>query len=442
MNQLIPTWMKIRDSIKEVPEMLDRVGEATEGVPEMLKRVGKEGAQSWGDGFKEIAKNFGSLMTDAIVNGNWQNAFTALGSQVGSFLGTKIGASLAKNIGGLLGETVGAILPGIGALLGPLLDKVFGKLLKTEGKKVNDLRDAFINAAGGIEALNRKAVAAGMTLDALLKAKTVKDYEKAVAALNEELARTAELQGELAGLQAQLASRQVMDWQKAQELIEKYGGTLGNLGQQFTDAKAAADWKSIWDDWQTLIDMGADVGGVLVSMKDEIEKLVQTSLRIGTEIPAQFKPLIEELIRTGQLFDENGKAITDIAQLKFGAPLVSEVDKIIAKIDELISALTDHLIPALGSIPDKVNIKVGYEVDDFPDIPGRDRGGEGYASGTHGQFLDFGAGTLVTLHGRERVMTPGESGGGGVASPSISPSSRRSMGGKWRGIRFATCRVS
>ena len=177
---LIPTWRKIRDSIKEVPEMLDRVGEATEGVPEMLKRVGKEGAQSWGDGFKEIAKNFGSLMTDAIVNGNWQNAFTALGSQVGSLLGTKIGTSLATSIGGLLGETVGAILPGIGAMLGPLLDKVFGKLLKTEGKKVNDLRDAYV-AAGGDRRPERAAVAAGLTLDAFLQADTVEEYEKAIA---------------------------------------------------------------------------------------------------------------------------------------------------------------------------------------------------------------------------------------------------------------------
>ena len=32
-------------------------------------------------------------------------------------------------------------------------------------------------------------------------------------------------------------------------------------------------------------------------------------------------------------------------------------------------------------------------------------------------ILDFGAGTLVTLHGRERVMTPGESGGGGSSQP-------------------------
>ena len=36
---------------------------------------------------------------------------------------------------------------------------------------------------------------------------------------------------------------------------------------------------------------------------------------------------------------------------------------------------------------------------------------EGFASGTHGKFIDFGAGRNVRLHGRERIMTAGEEGG-------------------------------
>ena len=207
---------------------IDEAGDAKKKIEEL----GKAQAQSWAAGFQGIAKNFSTLMVDAITgSGNWKNAFVALGSQVGELIGSKVGASLGKAIGGTFGSVVSAVMPGLGSVLGPVIDKFWGWASKAEGRKVNDLRDAFISAAGGLAALNAKAAAAGTTLNALLRASTVKDYEAAVAALNTKLERTAQLQGELAGLQQQLADRQVLDWQRAQELIEKYGGTLGNLGQ-------------------------------------------------------------------------------------------------------------------------------------------------------------------------------------------------------------------
>ena len=120
--------------------------------------------------------------------------------------------------------------------------------------------------------------------------------------------------------------------------------------------------KQVIDDFETLEDMGADVGGVLAAMSDEISTLVQTSVKMGTEIPENMRPFIEELIRAGKLVDENGDAITDLGNLKFGAPLMSEVDKIIAKIDELIETLTKGLTGAFAAVgrthvPD---VEIGY----------------------------------------------------------------------------------
>jgi len=38
----------------------------------------------------------------------------------------------------------------------------------------------------------------------------------------------------------------------------------------------------------------------------------------------------------------------------------------------------------------------------------------GLQGGTHGQYVDWGAGTAVTLHGKERVVPEGEIGGGAI----------------------------
>jgi hypothetical protein len=357
------------------------------GVEDAARKAGQAAKERLADGLSKASDVMDQLSRVAEMSGHKTTA---------ALLSTASATAKAFASGGPWAAAI--------AFASGMLTTFADKLFKIEGKKVNDLRDAFVSAAGGIDTLNRQAVAAGTTLDALLRAKTVKDYEAAVAALNTKLEKTAALQGELATLQQQFADRSIMDWKRAEELIVKYGGTLENLGVQFMAAKQAASWKEVWDDWQTLIDMGADVSGVLVSMQDEIQALVQESMRIGTDIPAQFKPLIEDLIRTGGLFDASGKAITDITQLKFGAPLVSEVDKIVLAIDKLVAALTDHLIPTIGKIPSQVRVKVGYDYDPFAP-PDAGEGGWGqmpeFAAGGMG---NFGAGTLAMLHGKEAIV--------------------------------------
>ena len=82
----------------------------------------------------------------------------------------------------------------------------------------------------------------------------------------------------------------------------------------------------------------------------------------------------------------------------------------------------------MNNIPSGVTIDVGFHVDDLPDIriPGitvpldfdegsGDAGeGGGYQHGTGGRFLDFGAGTPVMLHGKERITPISEAGAEGA----------------------------
>jgi hypothetical protein len=176
----------------------------------------------------------------------WKAAGSSIGNLAGAELGKNLAATVSKNVAGTLGKTLGGALsstiPVLGAiggeLLGGLIGKVFGP---SEHEKVNDLRDAFIDSAGGLHALNVKAVEAGTSLDALLKAKTTKAFEAAVASLNTTIGASAKKAHDfaealkLAGKQADLLSPNLI-----QGLKDIKPGTEGAAAaMQFFQAQTA-----------------------------------------------------------------------------------------------------------------------------------------------------------------------------------------------------------
>lgn len=131
-----------------------------------------------------------------------------------------------------------------------------------------------------------------------------------------------------------------VNWKKMAAAAEAFGIDVDSLGKKFQMLKFKDRAKEILDVWELLTGgMPEAQGGVLFGLKDEIQQLVIDFKRFGGAIPEQFRPLIQELIRTGQLVDENGELITDLGQIHFGEKIKTEFDKITEAIMRLIETL-------------------------------------------------------------------------------------------------------
>jgi gas vesicle protein len=198
--------------------------------------------------------------------------------------GAMTGAAAGLALGGPIGGAIGGIVGGIAGLFGK------GKKEKQERAEVDEARRALIETAGGIEQLRAKADMAGISLSKMLNAKKARDYEAAV----KDVKRALDLQDE-----AQ---------EKINAAVQKYGLTIEDLGpawaRQELDTRAAG----ILESYKLLEAKGADMHAVLAKMGPDVNDYVQQSIRAGTAIPEAMRPIIEQLIQSGQLLDENGEA--------------------------------------------------------------------------------------------------------------------------------------
>jgi TP901 family phage tail tape measure protein len=400
-----------------------------------------------------VSKSIGGLIGGSLFGEEAMKGITK--SLTGSFLGKTLGGALAS------------VLPGIGTMLGSavggLVGKGLGKLFGGgEGKKVNDLRDKFTDAAGGIHELNVKAKEAGLTLDRFLRAKTVKEYEAAVAeleaafaaleeqtrqnqeaantlfddimaagadgvpaAMRETIERFIELglltDDQIAKLRG-LGDSGALNIQKMDDALALFNGRVEALGPAYAQAKIDETSKKYINAIDYATKHGASLDQMLHDAKEELSALVVESLKSGTTLPANMKPWIESLAAQGKLLDEQGNKITDLSKINWGPEMKTEAqiaqegwDKILAKIDELITKLTGPLETALDDVTRdrtfNITPKVGdVDTDDYTRDGSRLPRDPGHRVGTIGRwgtwFKNFGSGFSTTLHDIEAVVTP------------------------------------
>ena len=326
-----------------------------------------------------------------------------LGKSVGGLFGGSIfgeGSGLVKSLtGGLtgvLGKTIGgalgSVIPGLGTLLGGLVGGLFDKLGGLFGggeiSKVNDLRDEFFGLHGGFVEVQKDLV--GLTSQDLVKkifdAKTVQEFSAAVSAVNSLLGSQKEAQEAL------------------QAAVDKYGFSIEELGPKFQAQKLNELATSLFKDFSLLTASGIEVGTVLEKMGPDLISLVDQARATGQSPYEAMRPMIDALIASGQLLDENGVAFTsaEAAGLTFAKSLEEGLQGAIDAINRLVAALTG--IPAV-TIP--VNVQ-GGAVPDFDTGGGRI---PGHARGFYNPSLpaDY---TFRAHRGEEVKVTPAGGAGG------------------------------
>lgn len=365
---------------------------------------------------KTFATQIGSSLGPAIMGalqggGNLAQSFGGafgMAATEGLFgKGSKLGTSLAKNLPGMFGDVLGSVLPGIGALAGPAIQgvtKLFSKMFGGEGRETKKKRGEFLDQFGGADAFKKLAADAGVADSAIAKlfsTKKVKDFEAAAKSATDQINR--------------FQSEQAADQERLNAAIEKYGITLEELGGKLQQSKLDEQAKELIEDWRVLVGAGVDMGAVNARMSESINEYLQTALKVGAEIPAAMKPILERMAAQGVLTDEAGNKIEDLeaAGVTFAESMTQGFDRVVTKLDELIQKLigAGDTIASLPPIQRDVDVVYRYHNEPPPMESLNAYGMPGFKTGTGGRYLDFGAGTPVMLHGRERVVTEGEAAG-------------------------------
>lgn len=395
---------------KQIDAYLPSIGRELGKIPTVVSKALPEVSNTFGK-FKDLAKSSVGGLNDIFQKafeggGGIGGAVKSMATQMTSGL-----LSMIPAVGPILSQFSGAIVAGISKI---------GSLFSNAGKKTNDLRDAFVSANGGLAALNEKAAQSGVTLDELLKAERPEDFQKAVQNLEAAFkASIDKMQADLEGLQSKLSDlegQMTPTWQEMEQAAKDFGVSVDALGPAFQQLKSNARATEIVDAFETMKRGGADVGGVLVGMQDELQKFVDDSIKFGTTVPENMRPLLDELVKSGRLTDDQGNKLKDLSGIKFGEPvqdkfskIADEITKVTDAIKELVDKLATALPNAIRNVP-AVNVPVRFRTQDNTDTPDTTPDAAPRALGSFGMtgrwWENFGGGKLMRLHGTESVIRP------------------------------------
>jgi len=272
----------------------------------------------------------------------------------------------------------------------------------------NEMRAAFIETAGGIEALRRAAELAGVNIDRML--------DQSVAGK--------ELQSEIDAL-TEAFRFQDESLQTLQETAQRYGFTLAELGPAMQGAELDKQAQQLFKDWEVLNAAGIETVDITNRMGEAVSEYVARAMAMGFEIPNAMRPMLEAMAKSGDLLDAQGNAITDLEQsgVSFSMTMSDGFKRLITVVEKLADSISRSLGIAIDNVPDvEVQGRVIWNVDEIPQSTAPVGPGlEEFDRGSNG-FRNFGAGTPVMLHGWEAVVPKDQPGSFATVAASAASS--------------------
>ena len=130
-----------------------------------------------------------------------------------------------------------------------------------------------------------------------------------------------------------------------QDALARYNFTAVEKGPLINMQEMAAQAEQLLTDYQLLSEAGVDHVAVLREMSGSVSDFVNRALKTGTEVPEAMRGMIEEMIKNGELLDENGVAFTSLEQagIHFGESLTTMFKGVLEKLDELIEKLNQAI---------------------------------------------------------------------------------------------------
>jgi TP901 family phage tail tape measure protein len=405
LRESVGQTMILNSYMDDLNKTLGRTSRGTVAFKQTVDEV-VESLKTWQQRVREGLIKDLERIPDMIVSaftggGGLMGAIKGIGSMVGSTIGQGIGASITA-----LGKLGGPIGAAIGSLAGPLIGKIVSMFGKNEGRSA--VEEWVKKTFGTFDALQKKlsTIEGGDRLWKQLTqgARTPEDAQRAIEAVSnavdqhsaklesanekitgwvqahigasvaiptalqatiDKLIETGQLTEDNAASILGLAQIAVPSFAEVKSAADVLGVSIDGIGEKISHMAFAERVTPMIGAFETLEAAGADMGAVFAQSTTKIQPLVDEALKFGREMPDAMRPWLQRMVDSGLLVDENGEKLKDLSRLNFAEPLTAALDRLILKLDEFISGITDRTIPALQNLGNTriPTIKIPYEYD-------------------------------------------------------------------------------